>query len=420
MATLMLVPLILHYLGSEKYGLWVSISALLQWFTFFDFGLGNGLRNKLTQCIADKDYPRAKIYVSSTYFSVSAIFLMLFITFMLFGHYIDWITLFNLPQNFNEDIRLLMNILFALFCLRFILQLIQPIFFAFQKPALRDLLGAIGIYLTLVLVWYVSKGHDNSIFKVGVIFGAVPLFVLSGATLIFFNRNKMLKPAIKDVSINYSKDVISLGSKFLILQLSAVLLITTTPIMINYFCGGKVTAEYNIAFKYFSIVQIASTIIFAPFWSAVTDALSNKNHNWIRKALKINLLISLLLLIVGILMVIASPFIFGFWVKGFNVSYNLTWWVFAFIGGLIVYQPLINFINGLGKPRQQMLIAIAIIALLIPSEILLFKIFKMGVESFIIPPVIVTIVRIIFGFFQLRKELRFGLKKGKPENSFSS
>ena len=43
------VRLYLNYLGTEHYGVWLTISAFYAWFTFFEFGLGNGLRNKLTQ-----------------------------------------------------------------------------------------------------------------------------------------------------------------------------------------------------------------------------------------------------------------------------------------------------------------------------------------------------------------------------------
>jgi hypothetical protein len=42
------VPLTIHYLGSERYGVWLTISSLLTWMALTDFGLsGNALVNVL-------------------------------------------------------------------------------------------------------------------------------------------------------------------------------------------------------------------------------------------------------------------------------------------------------------------------------------------------------------------------------------
>jgi hypothetical protein len=42
------VPLTVHYLGAERYGVWLTISSLLTWMTMTDFGLaGNALINVL-------------------------------------------------------------------------------------------------------------------------------------------------------------------------------------------------------------------------------------------------------------------------------------------------------------------------------------------------------------------------------------
>ena len=47
--SLIIVPLTLTYLSSYEYGVWLTISSVLSWLDFFDVGLGNGLRNKLSE-----------------------------------------------------------------------------------------------------------------------------------------------------------------------------------------------------------------------------------------------------------------------------------------------------------------------------------------------------------------------------------
>lgn len=42
-----MVPLTIGYVDKEQYGVWLTLSSVVGWFSFFDIGLGNGLRNKL-------------------------------------------------------------------------------------------------------------------------------------------------------------------------------------------------------------------------------------------------------------------------------------------------------------------------------------------------------------------------------------
>lgn len=55
--SLVYVPIVLNYLGDYKYGVWASILSILSWISYFDLGIGNGLRNRLSEAIAS-DSPR--------------------------------------------------------------------------------------------------------------------------------------------------------------------------------------------------------------------------------------------------------------------------------------------------------------------------------------------------------------------------
>ncbi len=50
---LFLVPLTINYLSPTKYGIWITLSSIIGWFSFFDIGLGNGLRNKFTEAVSN-------------------------------------------------------------------------------------------------------------------------------------------------------------------------------------------------------------------------------------------------------------------------------------------------------------------------------------------------------------------------------
>jgi hypothetical protein len=63
----LLVPVTLGYLNPYEYGIWLTLSSILMWVNSFDIGLGNGLRNKLAEALANKDKELARAYVSTTF-----------------------------------------------------------------------------------------------------------------------------------------------------------------------------------------------------------------------------------------------------------------------------------------------------------------------------------------------------------------
>lgn len=77
LSSFIMVPLTLNYLDNEAYGIWLTISSILFWFTFFDVGLGTGMRNYLSAAVSNNDMELGKKYVSTTFillFILAAIF----------------------------------------------------------------------------------------------------------------------------------------------------------------------------------------------------------------------------------------------------------------------------------------------------------------------------------------------------------
>src|ERR1700749_4316509 len=57
------VPLTVHYLGAERYGVWLTISSLLTWMALTDFGIaGNALVNVLAERSGRDDSEGARQY----------------------------------------------------------------------------------------------------------------------------------------------------------------------------------------------------------------------------------------------------------------------------------------------------------------------------------------------------------------------
>jgi O-antigen/teichoic acid export membrane protein len=63
------VPLTVRYLGAERYGAWMTISSVLVFLGFSDFGLAASLTNALGKAFGENDRESARRYVTTTFLS---------------------------------------------------------------------------------------------------------------------------------------------------------------------------------------------------------------------------------------------------------------------------------------------------------------------------------------------------------------
>src|ERR1700743_469129 len=68
------VPLTVHYLGAERYGVWLTISSLITWMSMTDFGLaGVALVNVLSEASGKEDRVSAQQYTASAWWALTGV-----------------------------------------------------------------------------------------------------------------------------------------------------------------------------------------------------------------------------------------------------------------------------------------------------------------------------------------------------------
>lgn len=372
---LLFVPLLLNYLDAERYGIWLTLTSIVGWFTFFDAGLGNGLRNKLSEALAKGEHQLAKEYVSTTYALISAIFISVLILFYCVNPFLHWNEILNTSSVPENELSLLALVVFTFFLLRFIFKLIGIILMADQKPALNNAFGPIGNIISLLIIYILSLTMKGALVSMGFVLSVIPVIVLLIASFFLFRKRYFyLKPSIKNIRWAHSHSLLGLGVKFFIIQIASIILFTTSNIIITQILGAEQVAIYNIAFKYFQVPVMIYGIIMTPIWSAVTDAYTRKDFAWLKGALaKLNKL-SLLAFLGIIFMLIISPQIYSVWIGSeisipFAVSSSMA--LYASIN--VFLSPYSQFINGIGKLYLSTRLVAIVLIFYIPLAIFLAK-----------------------------------------------
>lgn len=372
---LILVPLTINYLNPTKYGIWITLSSIIGWFGFFDIGLGQGLRNRFAEALAIGNHELAKIYVSTTYAILSIIIIVVLIMFYLVNPLLNWTSILNTGSapTLKSELSLLALIVFTFFCLRFIFKIITTILTADQQPARASLFDFYANALSLLFIIILTKTTSGTLIYIGAVYSIAPVLVLAlASSWLFKGRYKFYKPSIKSVDFSKAKDLFSLGIRFFIIQIAAVLLYQTNNIIIAQLFGPAEVTPYNVAFKYFSIIMMVFSIILSPFWSAFTEAWVRKEIDWIQRTMRKLFKIWGLVVIVAIFMIIISPWVYKIWVgKEIIISFALS----ALVGLWIIMNTWNSifgqFLNGVGKIKLELYLGIGAAILNIPLAIYL-------------------------------------------------
>jgi len=379
----LLVRLTLDYLDQTRYGIWLTLSSFLTWFTFFDIGLGNGLRNKLAEALALKDYNLAKIYVSTTYAILSLVISIVAIAFVVANFFINWTVILNTDKALAPQLSQLALIVFGFFFLNFVIKLIGVVLYADQRPALANSFGSIANMIILIVIYVLTKTTDSSLIYLGWTLSIVPVFVLMLASIYLYSTDyKSIAPSFKYINFKYSRDLLDIGVKFLVIQIVGLIVYQTSNIIITQFFGPAEVTPYNIAYRYFSTINMVFTVILMPFWSAYTDAWVNSDISWIKNIIKKTSKIWIGTTLLGMFMLFFSNDFFRLWVgTKIHIPFQLSLLLFIYFASLN-FESIYNvFLNGVSKIKIQLILSVVSAVTFIPLVLIFIKIFNLGIFS---------------------------------------
>ena len=120
LCSLIMVPITLNYLNAENYGIWMAMTSILYWFAFFDVGLGNGMRNYLSEAISRQDYIKARSYFSTAIFLLAIIAVLIGILSIIIIFQLDLNHIFNTHIMSNKSLAYIMVVAISFSLIQFV------------------------------------------------------------------------------------------------------------------------------------------------------------------------------------------------------------------------------------------------------------------------------------------------------------
>lgn len=368
-------PLLLAFLGDEKYGLWATILSIINWINYFDVGIGNGLRNLLSKEIAEENYDEARKSVSTAYMILSMIALGVYFVLVLSVIFLNWNTIFST----TIEIRPTLTISFTFICLNFVLALSNILFHALQQSEKVSIRGCLVQVINLIVLFFLSQKISGSLVIISILFGSSTMIVYLFNTIRIFKTNKYLKPSTQYFDKQKIKQISNVGIKFFAIQIFCLMLFTVDNLIITHYFGAEILTPFSIANKVFNTAYTLFAAFMVPYWSRSAVAFAKNDYQWIRSSI-IRTSLFLALFTVGyiLLQIIFKPLTF-FWLHR-ELEYQSgivpTMCIFYILHSISTLET--SFINGSGKIDTQLWVFAIIGTLNIPLSIYMGVYMNMG------------------------------------------
>lgn len=359
--TLISVPLTLNYLGSERYGMWMTISSIIAMLSFADFGIGNGLVSSIAEAYGKDDRAAMRSHSSSAFFALSSIAVLFVAVFFALDPFIPWHRLFNVDSPIAIQESAPAVAVFAIcFALNVPLGIVQRIQQGLQEGYVASLWQSLGSLLALLAVILAIHLRLGLPWLVAAMSG-VPLLAASLNSFVFFGYSKPdLRPTLAGVSKSSMRTVAGTGMQFFLLQLAVAIAFASDNLVIAHYLGPTSVTAYTVPERLFSLISVGLGMIMAPLWPAYAEAIARRDGAWVRRTLSRSVFLAIMIsAVAATMLVVYGTDILSIWVGHTfvvpgSLLVGLGLWKVIEAGA----SALAVFLNGAKVLRAQILTAV--------------------------------------------------------------
>ena len=377
--TYITIPLTLAYLDDQRYGIWQTILTIISWASLSNFGIGNGLRNKITESLTEQNFKKLRSYITNAYIYLSSISIIIFILSLILVCNIDLGILFKNNTLPNQEIMISFIIVIISFCLNFILGLSSSIAFGVHKSSIVNLFQVINSLITLCGLLILPKISNPSLINISLLY----LIANSISNIIFsiyIFMDQKFRPNIKFKNKKYGRELTSLGLEFFILQIATIVLFSTDNFIISTFIGANEVTDYSLVSKLFQIVSTIFSILLVQLWSEVAKVTISGDYDWIKKSVKRLMILLVPVALILVFMIYNFNFICQVWLRrDIQVNHYIIILAAIYVWLICFNGIFVNIQNGMSRIRVQTISSIVSCIINIPLAIILINVFNLGI-----------------------------------------
>ncbi len=412
--TVVTIPIVIRYLGNERFGLWMTITSVLAMASFADFGIGNGVLNTVAKAFGRDDMEGVRRAASSGVAVLGTICIALLTMVYATFRFIPWADVFRVSSlQARAEAGPALIVFATCFALNIPLDIVQRVQLGLQQGyrySLWQLSGsALGLIGVVGGVWL----HVGLPTLIAALAGGPVLATGLNAIQFFGFARPDLRPSIGLVDRKVIVEIARLGGLFFVLQLAVAVCYSSDNLVLARIMGPLAVAQYAVPCKLFGVVAMVTSFFLSPLWPAYAEALERQDHPWIRQTLSrsMTLAAGVSIALSGCLVAFGNRII-HLWVGNGIAASPL---LLAGLGIWAVLMPVsaavAMFLNGLSVVRFQL--AVALLAAPANLAISIYLTLRIGIPGVVFGSIFSQLIIVLVPYsWYLRRYFRKGSPKG--------
>ncbi|RXK81849.1 lipopolysaccharide biosynthesis protein [Filimonas effusa] len=266
------IPLLLNYLGVERFGLWMTISSISGYIMFLDFGIGSAIVNELIGFYTEDKNGRANLLITNVLFFFLGTVIILIVATLIALPLIDLNAIFHLKSLIAQhEVASATFIALIMFYMQLISQIVLKIPYTLQKGALTETYILIGNLISLAGILY---GVYEKLSLPFLVFFLTGTMLFAAALLIFrLIRKKIYYLAWEGVGAMFKeiRRISKVGFHYLLMQSAGMLLSSLPLTLIVSYHGVGAVAFFGLMSQVMAAVQIPFTVLQQPLWAKLNQ-----------------------------------------------------------------------------------------------------------------------------------------------------
>lgn len=279
------VPLALGAFGAERYGLWLTVSALLPMLGLIDQGLSFGLVQGLAEHSGRDDREAARTQVATYLYSAAGVALACIFLVAVSDVAVPWAAVLGAPGALDAEARLTMTACGLMFAANLVAGLAQKVHAAYQEQVWNSAWQVLGSGLSLAgLLLVVHAGAGVPWLAVALMGGPVLASFVTWASL--FRSRPWLKPRLASFDWEVARSGLrAAGTVVTTGVLHSALTATDNFIISHAFSTAEVTA-FAVPSRLYNVILSLVAMLPLALWPAAREALARDEYGWVRQSMR--------------------------------------------------------------------------------------------------------------------------------------
>lgn len=357
LCTLAQVPLALHSLGTEAYGVWITLFNVMVMLNLVDFGLGVRMQKSMAQALGEDDYVR----MQRVFLSGAAALGLLSLATLLIGLPLalgwDWSEALHIHDaTLRAQAGPALALAIGAFALGLPLNASARLAAAAQRGWIHAGWIAVGSAITLGIVAWAAWIRCGFLSFVAVTV-LVPTIQGIGLTVHLWRSLEWKWSDAALLPRSEWRGHVHESLSFGVPQLALAVAQSAPPLALMLAAGPVASATFNVLQRLFSPFVQAQIIFLTPLWPAFTEAQVRGDAAWVRRAFNQSLLVTGCAIILVAGMTWQADTLLHWWLgaKAPDSGPVLAWLVAAWTITLLAWQPPLYLLVGTGRPVTLML-----------------------------------------------------------------